>query len=225
MVLRLGRNSTLTLIREEFPTLGTGASGAVTQLFMDMSLYILGSDANVNDMVSTFFSHLFPLTYRRLLGNGAVTGISEECLRGAWRGTSAFGSFPKMMMTRLSRSLLATRVFLQALNLGIEVVNTTSTAGRQGLRALTAEALVLPSLSRPAGGPAVPAAVCQHHGSVSRGSGGGAASLEGIRGGIGITRHCHERGAGHRACCAQTARHYQTGSQTSCGGQKQSQRT
>ncbi|XP_039521568.1 glypican-3-like, partial [Pimephales promelas] len=80
MVLRLGRNSTLTLIREEFPTLGTGASGAVTQLFMDMSLYILGSDANVNDMVSTFFSHLFPLTYRRLLGNGAVTGISEECL-------------------------------------------------------------------------------------------------------------------------------------------------
>ncbi|XP_067242561.1 glypican-3 [Chanodichthys erythropterus] len=138
MVLRLGRNSTLTLIREEFPGLGAGASGAVTQLFLDMSLYILGSDANVNDMVSTFFSRLFPLTYRRLLGNGAVTGISEDCLRGAWRGASAFGSFPKMMMTRLSRSLLATRVFLQALNLGIEVVNTTQhlRAGRDCGRSL-----------------------------------------------------------------------------------------
>ncbi|XP_059371600.1 glypican-3 [Carassius carassius] len=138
MVLRLGRNSTLTLLREEFPGLGAGASGAVTQLFLEMSLYILGSDANVNDMVSTFFSHLFPFTYRRLLGNGAVTGISDECLRGAWRGSSAFGSFPKMMMTRLSRSLLATRVFLQALNLGIEVVNTTQhlRAGRDCGRSL-----------------------------------------------------------------------------------------
>ncbi|KAA0709357.1 Glypican-3 Intestinal protein OCI-5 [Triplophysa tibetana] len=138
MVLRLGRNSTMMLIKEEFPALGPGASGAVTQLFMDMSLYILGSDANVNDMVSTFFSRLFPLTYRRLLGNGAVTGISDECLRGAWRGTSAFGSFPKLMMTRLSRSLLATRVFLQALNLGIEVVNTTQhlRAGRDCGRSL-----------------------------------------------------------------------------------------
>ncbi|XP_016301999.1 glypican-3-like isoform X2 [Sinocyclocheilus anshuiensis] len=138
MVLRLGRNSTLTLLREEFPGLGAGASGAVTQLFLEMSLYILGSDANVNNMVSTFFSRLFPFTYRRLLGNGAVTGISEECLRGAWRGISAFGSFPKMMMTRLSRSLLATRVFLQALNLGIEVVNTTQhlRAGRDCGRSL-----------------------------------------------------------------------------------------
>ncbi|KTG40480.1 hypothetical protein cypCar_00006191 [Cyprinus carpio] len=138
MVLRLGRNSTLTLLREEFPGLGAGASGAVTQLFLEMSLYILGSDANVNDMVSTFFSRLFPFTYRRLLGNGAVTGISEECLRGAWRGSSAFGSFPKLMMTRLSRSLLATRVFLQALNLGIEVVNTTQhlRAGRDCGRSL-----------------------------------------------------------------------------------------
>ncbi|XP_051514733.1 glypican-3-like [Myxocyprinus asiaticus] len=138
MVLRLGRNSTLMMIREEFPGLGAGARGAVTQLFLDMSLYILGSDANVNDMVSTFFSRLFPLTYRHLLGNGAVAGISEECLHGAWRGTSAFGSFPKMMMTRLSRSLLATRVFLQALNLGIEVVNTTQhlRAGRDCGRSL-----------------------------------------------------------------------------------------
>ncbi len=138
MVLRLGHNSTLTLLREEFPGLGAGASGAVTQLFQEMSLYILGSDANVNDMVSTFFSRLFPFTYRRLFGNGAMTGISEECLRGAWRGTSAFGSFPKMMMTRLSRSLLATRVFLQALNLGIEVVNTTQhlRAGRDCGRSL-----------------------------------------------------------------------------------------
>ncbi|TSP25416.1 Glypican-3 [Bagarius yarrelli] len=138
MVLRLGRNSTLTLLREEFPGLGSGANNAATQLFLEMSLYILGSDANVDDMVTSFFSRLFPLAYRRLLGNGAAAGISDECMHRIWREVSAFGSYPKLMMTRLSRSLLATRLFLQALNLGIEVVNTTQhlKAGRECGRAL-----------------------------------------------------------------------------------------
>ncbi|KAI4897294.1 hypothetical protein NFI96_024654, partial [Prochilodus magdalenae] len=138
MVLRLGRNSTLAMLKEEFPALGGASSGAVNQLFLDMSLYILGSDANVDDMVTSFFSRLFPLAYRRLLGNGAAPGASEDCLKGAWREGSAFGSYPKLMMTRLSRSLPATRIFLQALNLGIEVVNTTQhlRAGRDCGRAL-----------------------------------------------------------------------------------------
>ncbi|KAJ8266927.1 hypothetical protein GJAV_G00136270 [Gymnothorax javanicus] len=137
MVLRHGRNATLQTLQDEFPALRGGANGAVGQLFLDMSLYILGSDSRVDDMVTSFFSRLFPLAYRRLLGGVGSAG-SEECLRGSWRDTGAFGPYPKMMMTRLSRSLLATRVFLQALNLGIEVVNTTNhlRAGRDCGRAL-----------------------------------------------------------------------------------------
>ncbi|KAG7484299.1 hypothetical protein MATL_G00047730 [Megalops atlanticus] len=126
MVLRHGRNSTLQMLREEFPALRGGANGAVAQLFLDVSLYILGSDSRVDDMVTSFFGRLFPLVYQRLLlGGGGGAAVSEDCLRGAWREAGAFGAHPKLMMTRLSRSLLATRVFLQALNLGIEVVNTT----------------------------------------------------------------------------------------------------
>uniref|UniRef100_A0A8C6S830 Glypican-3 n=1 Tax=Neogobius melanostomus TaxID=47308 RepID=A0A8C6S830_9GOBI len=113
LVLRHGRNSTLSLLRSEFPALGSGVHSLVGQLFMDMSLYILGSDSSVNHMVSVLYSRLFPLAYRRLLG-------------GAWKDSGAFGIYPKLLMTRLSRSLMATRVFLQALNLGIEVVNTTN---------------------------------------------------------------------------------------------------
>uniref|UniRef100_A0A4W5PT21 Glypican-3 n=1 Tax=Hucho hucho TaxID=62062 RepID=A0A4W5PT21_9TELE len=124
LVLRHGRNSTLLVLKAEFPGLGGGAQGAVGQLFLDVSLYILGSDSSVEHMVQAFFTRLFPLTYRHLLGGGAAP-ISEECLRGSWKDSIAFGPYPKLMMTRLSRSLLATRVFLQALNLGIEVVNTT----------------------------------------------------------------------------------------------------
>ncbi|KAI1898187.1 hypothetical protein AGOR_G00069760 [Albula goreensis] len=121
MVLRHGRNSTLLMFRDKFPGLGPSVNGAVGQLFLDISLYILGSDSSVDDMVASFFSRLFPLVYRRLLGGGE----GEECVRGLWRASGAFGPYPKLMMTRLARSLLATRVFLQALNLGIEVVNTT----------------------------------------------------------------------------------------------------
>ncbi|KAI1903080.1 hypothetical protein AGOR_G00023530 [Albula goreensis] len=125
MVLRHGRNATLQMLRDEFPALRGGANGAVGQLFLDISLYILGSDSRVDDMVASFFGRLFPLAYRRLLGVGSGMSVLEDCLRGVWRDAGAFGSYPKLMMTRLSRSLLATRVFLQALNLGIEVVNTT----------------------------------------------------------------------------------------------------
>ncbi|XP_029368808.1 glypican-3 [Echeneis naucrates] len=124
LVLRHGRNSTLAMLKSEFPSLGGGAQSSVGQLFQDMSLYILGSDSAVDRMVAMLYGRLFPLVYRRLLG-GSVSSVSEECVRGAWKDSGAFGPYPKLMMTRLSRSLLATRVFLQALNLGIEVVNTT----------------------------------------------------------------------------------------------------
>ncbi|KAM8909700.1 glypican-3 isoform 1-T1 [Spinachia spinachia] len=124
LVLRHGRNFTLAMLKADFPGLGGGAQSSVGQLFLDMSLYILGSDSTVDHMVAALYSRLFPLAYRRLLG-GVASSASEECVRGAWKDSGAFGPFPKLMMTRLSRSLLATRVFLQALNLGIEVVNTT----------------------------------------------------------------------------------------------------
>uniref|UniRef100_A0A8C5I0M4 Glypican-3 n=1 Tax=Gouania willdenowi TaxID=441366 RepID=A0A8C5I0M4_GOUWI len=124
LVLRHGRNSTLLMLKSEFPSLGRTAQSSVGQLFLDMSLYILGSDSSVDNMVSALFDRLFPLVYRRLLSS-STSSVSEECVRGAWKDSGAFGSYPKLMMTRLSRSLLATRVFLQALNLGIEVVNTT----------------------------------------------------------------------------------------------------
>ncbi|XP_033976996.1 glypican-3 [Trematomus bernacchii] len=137
LVLRHGRNFTLAMLKSEFPGLGGGAQSFVGQLFLDMSLYILGSDSSVDHMVAVLYGRLFPLAYRRLLG-GTVSSASEECVRGAWKESAAFGPYPKLMMTRLSRSLLATRVFLQALNLGIEVVNTTDhlRPGRDCSRAL-----------------------------------------------------------------------------------------
>ncbi|KAK6473734.1 glypican-3-like isoform X1 [Huso huso] len=128
VVVRHARNYTALLFRGQWAGLAGEAWGPVTQLFKDVSLYILGLDTSVDDMVNSFFDSLFPAVYRRLLSGpagGSGDQPSEECLRAARRDTGAFGPLPKLIMTRMSRSLLVARVFLQALNLGIEVVNTT----------------------------------------------------------------------------------------------------
>ncbi|PKK24580.1 glypican 3 [Columba livia] len=127
IVVRHARNFTNSMFRTHYQSMGPRALKFVGELFTDVSLYILGSDISVNDMINEFFDSLFPLVYSHLLNPGFPDFSVEmtECLRAARRDLKVFGSYPKMMMTQVSKSLQATRVFLQALNLGIEVINTT----------------------------------------------------------------------------------------------------
>ncbi|NWT86580.1 GPC3 protein, partial [Lanius ludovicianus] len=127
IVVRHARNFTNSMFRIYYQSMGPRALKFVGELFTDISLYILGSDISVNDMVNEFFDSLFPLVYSHLINPGFPDPSVEmtECLRAARRDLKVFGNYPKMMMTQVSKSLQATRVFLQALNLGIEVINTT----------------------------------------------------------------------------------------------------
>ncbi|KAM4695620.1 glypican-3 [Rhinophrynus dorsalis] len=126
MVIRHARNYTNTMFKNYYPTISSKTNKFVGELFTDISLYVLGSDINVNDMVNEFFDSLFPVLYAHHLSPGVQETIENiECLRLARRDTNAFGQYPKTIMTQVSKSLQASRVFLQALNLGIEVINTT----------------------------------------------------------------------------------------------------
>ncbi|CAM4627975.1 unnamed protein product [Caretta caretta] len=127
IVVRHARNYTNTMFRNHYQNMGSRALKFVGELFTDISLYILGSDISVNDMVNEFFDSLFPLVYSHLMNPGFPDPSGEmiECLRVARRDLRVFGNYPKIMMTQVSKSLQATRAFLQALNLGIEVINTT----------------------------------------------------------------------------------------------------
>ncbi|XP_064374398.1 glypican-3 isoform X2 [Dromaius novaehollandiae] len=127
IVVRHARNFTNTMFRKHYQSMGPRALKFVGELFTDISLYILGSDISVNDMINEFFDSLFPLVYSHLVNPGFPDASVEmtECLRAARRDLKVFGNYPKVMMTQVSKSLQATRVFLQALNLGIEVINTT----------------------------------------------------------------------------------------------------
>ncbi|XP_010132290.1 PREDICTED: glypican-3, partial [Buceros rhinoceros silvestris] len=127
IVVRHARNFTNSMFRTHYQSMGPRALKFVGELFTDVSLYILGSDISVNDMINEFFDSLFPLVYSHLINPGFPDPSVEmtECLRAARRDLKVFGNYPKTMMTQVSKSLQATRVFLQALNLGIEVINTT----------------------------------------------------------------------------------------------------
>eukprot|EP00079_Xenopus_tropicalis_P009003 XP_002932665.2 PREDICTED: glypican-3 [Xenopus tropicalis] len=126
MVIRHARNYTNTMFKTHYQNISSKAMKFVGELFTDISLYLLGSDINVNDMVNEFFDSLFPVLYSHYLNPGVhVTVENAECLRLARVDTNAFGQYPKTVMTQVSKSLQASRAFLQALNLGIEVINTT----------------------------------------------------------------------------------------------------
>ncbi|KAM4665208.1 glypican-3 [Discoglossus pictus] len=126
MVIRHARNYTNTMFRKYYPNMASSTAKFVSEIFTDISLYVLGSDISVNDMVNEFFDSLFPILYIQYLNTGVQESVDNvECLRIARRDTSAFGQYPKTIMTQVSKSLQASRVFLQALNLGIEVINTT----------------------------------------------------------------------------------------------------
>ncbi|CAH6780014.1 Gpc3 [Phodopus roborovskii] len=127
IVVRHAKNYTNAMFKNNYPSLTPQAFDFVGEFFTDVSLYILGSDINVDDMVNELFDSLFPVIYTQMMNPGLPESVLDinECLRGARRDLKVFGSFPKLIMTQVSKSLQVTRIFLQALNLGIEVINTT----------------------------------------------------------------------------------------------------
>uniref|UniRef100_A0A8C4SW41 Glypican 5a n=1 Tax=Erpetoichthys calabaricus TaxID=27687 RepID=A0A8C4SW41_ERPCA len=103
------------------------ASTAVKELFTDIGLFVLNSELSIEESLHRFFDGLFPLVYNHLINPG-LTDIAvdySECLRMARKDLSPFGIIPKISVGHMVKSLVPSRIFLQALNLGIEVINTT----------------------------------------------------------------------------------------------------
>ncbi|XP_032554186.1 glypican-5-like isoform X4 [Chiroxiphia lanceolata] len=129
-LLRFAENHTSSLFETAYRPMAKEAAEPVKELFTDISLYILGAETTVESAVLRFFDSLFPLVYSRLINPG-ITDLSEdytECLRLTRQDINPFGHYSKNMVTELSKSLWASRMLIQALSLGIEVINTTEHA-------------------------------------------------------------------------------------------------
>ncbi|XP_058484505.1 glypican-5a isoform X2 [Solea solea] len=102
-------------------------AGPVRELFTDISLFLLGSELSVDELVQRFFDALFPLVYHHL-ANPALGEPSPgyaECVRSSRRDVRPFGAAPGVLADQIARSGVSGKLLLQALHLGIEVINTT----------------------------------------------------------------------------------------------------
>nr|XP_009930639.1 PREDICTED: glypican-5-like [Opisthocomus hoazin] len=129
-LLRFAENRTSSLFETAYRPVAKEAAEPVKELFTDISLYLLGAETTVESAALRFFDSLFPLVYSRLINPG-ITDLSEdytECLRLTRQDINPFGRYSKNLVAELSKSLWASRMFSQALSLGIEVINTTEHA-------------------------------------------------------------------------------------------------
>ncbi|XP_066239799.1 glypican-5 [Saccopteryx leptura] len=127
MLIRQAENYTSILFCNTYRNMAIEAAASVQEFFTDVGLYLFGVDVNPEEFVNRFFDSLFPLVYNHLINPGVTDSSIEysECIRLARRDIRPFGNIPQRVMGQMGRSLLPTRTFLQALNLGIEVINTT----------------------------------------------------------------------------------------------------
>ncbi|XP_008562324.1 PREDICTED: glypican-5, partial [Galeopterus variegatus] len=126
-LIRQAENYTSILFCNTYRNMALEAAASVQEFFTDVGLYLFGADVNHEEFVNRFFDSLFPLVYNHLINPGVTDSSLEysECIRVARRDISPFGNIPKRVMGQMGRALLPSRTFLQALNLGIEVINTT----------------------------------------------------------------------------------------------------
>ncbi|XP_006823944.1 glypican-5-like, partial [Saccoglossus kowalevskii] len=119
--------ATNTEMRTLFPKIAIEAHTLTSDLYMDLASYVQGKEVDVTDSVSSFFDKLFPMVYVHYVNTRQV-GMPEdyrECLMQSQQEIKPFGEIPHRLALHLQKSLQAARVFIQALNLGIEVINTT----------------------------------------------------------------------------------------------------
>ncbi|CAL1603706.1 unnamed protein product [Knipowitschia caucasica] len=126
-LMKQAENHTVSVLKESFGNMADHSMEPVQELFTDIGLYLLGSEVSVDDMVQRFFDSLFPFVYNDLIHPGLsdTSPAYAECVRGARRDVRPFGQAPHILIDQISRSGTAGKLLLQALHLGIEVINTT----------------------------------------------------------------------------------------------------
>lgn len=85
------------------------------------------TNLDVKAAVTSFFTEIFPLVYHNI-GETLQRDFTFEyksCLRQHFNELQPFGDIPRQVAQSLSKSLEATRLVLQAFDIGIEVLNAT----------------------------------------------------------------------------------------------------
>lgn len=127
VLMSQAENHTNVVLKESYRNMADQAAGPVQEFFTDIGLFLMGSELNTDDLVHRFFEALFPLVYNHLINPG-LSDLSPgyaECVRSSCRDVKPFGGTPGVLADQIARSGVSGKLLLQALHLGIEVINTT----------------------------------------------------------------------------------------------------
>ncbi|XP_047666375.1 glypican-5b isoform X2 [Tachysurus fulvidraco] len=127
-------NHTLSLLDLAYEPIAAESRPLVSALFSDLALYLRGNDdVSVVRSVRQFFNELFPLVYRHLVNPGLASSTwsaeGTECLRATRQDLNPFGPHPQALAHGLARVLGVGRSLMQALTVGVEVLNASESAG------------------------------------------------------------------------------------------------
>ncbi|XP_070537710.1 glypican-5-like [Ptychodera flava] len=118
--------NTNKVIRGSYPNMAIQADPIISKFFTNLASYVEGKEVDIPSTVMTFFDELFPLVYVIEIHSQSNLPMDyRECLSQATQDVNPFGETPQKIAVHIQKSLQAARVFIQALNLGIEVINTT----------------------------------------------------------------------------------------------------
>lgn len=134
VLIKQAENRTHTLLRASYPSMAAGSGAAIREFFTDVGLFLLGSELRPDSALQRLLDALFPLVYGHLIephlggGGSDIDTVYAECVRAKRRQLRPFGAAPAILANQMARSGAAAKLLLQALHLGIEVINTTDHA-------------------------------------------------------------------------------------------------
>lgn len=127
-MVRTSENNTNALFSDIYKRMSSQAQPLIKKMYGGLTDYLKGSDIDLEQTVSAFFDGLFPLVYHHSI-NPKLTDFNDdykECLQETQAEIRPFGDSPTVILALVSRSFQAARTFLDALNLGVEVINSTN---------------------------------------------------------------------------------------------------
>lgn len=129
-------NKTLHIFSQVYYSMAELSTKPIEILYRDIRDYVkidpsdqkpTKTPSDIVASVNQFFTELFPLAYHQQTGlsSGDFTPRYKQCLKDNMDVIAPFSDFPKQVSDSLSKSLETTRLLLEALGIGMEVLNTT----------------------------------------------------------------------------------------------------
>lgn len=130
-------NRTLSLFSKVYIERSVLSKDAINSLYTDIRNYIHINDTgdtfptttiDIKDSVTRFFTDIFPLAYHHTANlTEYFTFEYKMCLKQNINEIQPFNDIPRQVIQVLTKGLDAIRLLLQALDIGMEVLNATDT--------------------------------------------------------------------------------------------------